>query len=71
MSPRVARAILRLSFSRRDRDRMHELSTKARAGTLTPEEDREMDGFECVGAQLSTLKSMARQVLKRSLRTSK
>jgi hypothetical protein len=45
---------------------MHELSSNARTGTLTPEEDAEMDNFERVGSVLSTLKSKARQVLKRS-----
>jgi hypothetical protein len=67
-SPRVARAILGLSFPSYDVARMHELSAKARAGTLTPEEDVEMDDLERVGSILSTLKSRARQVLKRSKR---
>jgi hypothetical protein len=68
LSPRAARAILRLSFAKNDISRMHELSAKARAGTLTPEEDAEMDSFERVGPILSILKSKARQVLKRSRR---
>jgi hypothetical protein len=66
LSPRVARAILGLSFPKTDITRMHELSARARAGTLTPDEDAEMDNFERVGSILSTLKSKARQVLKRS-----
>jgi hypothetical protein len=69
LSPRVARAILGLSFPKNDIGRMHELSAKARAGTLTPEEDAEMDSFERVGSILSILKSKARQVLKRSSRS--
>lgn len=68
LSPRVARAILGLSFRKDDVTRMHELSAKARAGTLTPEEDAEISNFERVGSILSTLKSKARQVLKRSSR---
>jgi hypothetical protein len=67
-SPSVARAILGLSFPKSDIGRMHELSAKARAGSLTAEEDAEMDNFERVGSILSTLKSKARQVLKRSKR---
>jgi hypothetical protein len=47
---------------------MRELSAKARSGTLTPEEDAVMDNFERAGAILSTLKSKARQVLKRPSR---
>ena len=68
LSPRVARAILGISFPKNDISRMHELSAKARAGTLTPEEDAEMDNLERVGSILSTLKSKARQILKRSSR---
>jgi hypothetical protein len=68
LSPRVARAILGLSFPKNDINRMHKLSAKARAGTLTPEEDAEMDNFERVGSILSILKSKARQVLRRSSR---
>ncbi len=68
LSPAVARALLELSFPKNDMKRMHELSAKARAGTLSPEEDAVMDSFERVGAILSTLKSKARQVLRRSRR---
>jgi hypothetical protein len=68
LPPRVAQAILGLSFPKDDVTRMHQLSAKARAGALTPEEDAEMDTFERVGSILSTLKSKARQVLKRSSR---
>jgi len=68
LSPREARAILDLSFPKNDISRMHELSAKARAGTLTPEEDAEMDTIERVGSILSTPKSKARQVLRRSSR---
>jgi len=70
MSPRVARAILGLAFPKNDLGQMHELSAKARSGKLTAEEDAEMDNFERVGSILSTLKSKARQVLKRSSRSS-
>jgi hypothetical protein len=68
MSPRVARAILGLSMPKNDISRMHEFSAQARAGTLMPEEEAEMDNFECVGSMLSILKSKARQVLRRSSR---
>jgi len=69
LSPRVARVLLGLSFPKTDVTRMHDLSAKARAGTLTPQEDAEMDTFERVGSILSILKSKARQVLKRSSRS--
>jgi len=68
LSPPVARAILKLSFPEDEVSRMRELSAKARAGKLTPEEDMAMDNYERAGSILSTLKSRARQVLKRSSR---
>lgn len=66
LPPGAARALLGLSFPKQDVARMHELSAKARAGALTPEESAEMDNFERVGSILSVLKSKARQVLKRT-----
>jgi hypothetical protein len=62
LKPMVARVILNLSIPETDVALMHELSAKARAGTLTPEEDAVMDSFERAGAMLSVLKSKARQV---------
>lgn len=69
LSRGVARAILGLGFEERDALRMRELSAKARAGTLTAEENSEMDDVERVGAMLSTLKSKARLALKSPLRS--
>jgi hypothetical protein len=66
LPPRVARVILDLSLPPDNVVRMRELAARARAGTLTPEEDAEMDNFERVGSILSTLKSKARKVLRRS-----
>ena len=66
MSPSVARIVIGLAFPKDDIRQMRELSAKARAGTLTPEESDQMDNFERVGSILSTLKSKARQVLRRS-----
>lgn len=68
LTPGAARAILNLDFPPSDITRMHELSTKARAGNLTPEENAEMDDFERVGAMLSILKSKSRQLLNGSRR---
>jgi hypothetical protein len=65
LSPCVARAILTLSFSESEVRRMRELAAKARAGTLTPGEERAIDNYERAGSILSTLKSKARQVLRR------
>jgi hypothetical protein len=65
LTPKVAQAILGLTIPESDGLRMRELSAKARAGTLTPSEDLEMDEFERVGSILSILKSKARLALKR------
>ncbi len=68
LTPKVAQAILQLTFPSHDLGQMNELSAKARAGTLTAEEDRAMDAFERAGAILSILKSKARRVLRPAAR---
>jgi hypothetical protein len=65
LTPTVARAILQLEFSNDDQERMHELAQKAQEGTLTPEEQFEIDNFERVGKMLAILKSQSRKLLKR------
>jgi hypothetical protein len=65
LSAEAARAILDLSFPPADRDRMRQLSAKAREGTLTPDEQAETDHYELVGHILSLMKSKARRSLKR------
>ena len=64
LSPQKARLILELRFPKKDVQRMHELSAKARAGKLTPKENEQMEVYERVGHLVSILKSYARQVLK-------
>ena len=64
LSPTAARDLLALDFSPADKDRMRELSAKARAGTLTPAEQAETDNYERVGHLLSILQSKARRSLK-------
>jgi hypothetical protein len=59
-----ARAILDLAFPPKEIARSRELLVKARAGTLTPEEDLEMDDILRADAILSILKSKARMTLK-------
>jgi hypothetical protein len=64
-SPTAARALLKLQFSDHDRDRMRELSAKARAGTLSADEEIEADAYERLGSLLGVLHSQARRTLKR------
>ncbi len=60
----LARSILTFEFPPEDRDRMSVLAEKARQGTLTTEEQTEIDCYERVGNFLSLLKSKARRSLK-------
>jgi hypothetical protein len=61
-----AKEILALDFPKTDKDRMHELAAKARAGTLTPADEEEIDIYGRVGSVLSIWKSKARKSLKKS-----
>ena len=70
LAPQTARAILQLSIPEEEIERLHELAAKARAGTLTADEEQLMDAYERAGALLSILKSKARQVLKKNPRAS-
>jgi len=64
LSPTAARALLKVRFSQGDVDRMNELSQKARAGTLSAEEQAELDNYERLGCLLGVLHSQARSRLK-------
>jgi hypothetical protein len=65
-SPAEARALMRLKLSLRDLDRADELAAKARAGGLSPEEERELDDYVAIGSALEFLKSKARSSQKRA-----
>jgi hypothetical protein len=64
LSAAAARGILKLGFSSSDVERMHELAAKARAGTLTPDEQAEVEAYSRVSSLLGILKSKARRALK-------
>jgi hypothetical protein len=66
MDPAEARVILRLKLSPADLDRADALSDKARLGTLTPAEDRELEDYLSVANALEFLKSKARLSLRRA-----
>jgi hypothetical protein len=59
-----AQAILSFDFTQAGKDRMRELLTKAKKGTLTAEEQFEIDDYERVGPMLSLMKSKARRSIK-------
>ena len=60
----AARALLRMKFKRRDVARIHELSSLANEGRLTPEERAELDGYLAIGSFLTILHSKARMALR-------
>ena len=70
MSRAIAERIAVLEFTPEERQRMHALAERNRAGTLAPGEEEELDNFCRVGTTLSYLKSRARQVLKSRRRVS-
>jgi hypothetical protein len=60
LSTEAAREWLRLCLSDADTERVRELSSKANAGTLTIDEDRELEKYLNVGRALEFLKAKAR-----------
>jgi hypothetical protein len=64
LSSAAARAILDLTFSEADMNRMQQLSAKAREGSLSPDERVEIDNYELVGHIISLMKSKARRSLR-------
>jgi hypothetical protein len=65
LSPAAARALLKVRFSTQGEERMHELSAKARAGSLTGQEEIEIDAYERFAAFLDIVHSKARRALKK------
>jgi hypothetical protein len=66
LSLEAARSLLRLDFSREDKERMRVLAAKAREGTLSAREKKEIRNYERVGNLLGLMQSKARQRLKKT-----
>lgn len=64
LSVAAAKSILKLDFSAADHARMNELSAKAQAGTLTPDEQEEAETYGRIGSFLGVLQSKARRSLR-------
>ncbi|MBM4255660.1 MAG: hypothetical protein FJ147_07160 [Deltaproteobacteria bacterium] len=62
----AARSILHFRLSPTDSDRVNDLATKARAGTLSAEERAELDEYERITGLLELLQSKARLSLKQA-----
>jgi hypothetical protein len=65
LTPEAAAGILQLAYSQADHARMAELASKSNAGTLTPEDRRELESYVFVGDVLSLMKSKARSSLRK------
>ena len=65
LPPTAARALLKVRFAPRDLERMRELSARARAGSLTPQEQQEIDTYERLGCLLDIVHSNARRALEK------
>ena len=63
LEPAVATEFLKWGFDDADRQRMSELAAKARAGTLTADEQAETAEYERVSSLLGIVKSKARRSL--------
>lgn len=64
VSPEVAAYLSQLHFDEADVRQMDDLAAKARAGTLTVQEQQALDDYEQVGLILERIKSEARQRLR-------
>ena len=51
-TPEAARSLLQLRFSAEDISRMNELAAKSRAGALTDDEERMLEGFRFIGSMI-------------------
>jgi hypothetical protein len=60
---KLARYLLKLHFSDRDKARMHELAVRNQAGALSAAEHEELHAFAKAGSLLALLKSRARRAL--------
>jgi hypothetical protein len=66
ITPEVARYLLSIKLPASDEERVNELSAKARAGSLSDEETKELDSYLHIGSLLAVLQSKARRLLKGS-----
>lgn len=64
MSPELARYILKLTFTPQQQTRADELGTKAQQGTLTVEEESELDELLSADSFLTIMHSKARVALR-------
>src|SRR5215467_6924045 len=60
----VAQYLLSMQLPLADKERVNELSAKARAGSLSEDEAQELDSYLHIGRLLAVMQSRARRALK-------
>jgi hypothetical protein len=68
--PEAARALLSMGFQESDHARMAELSARAEEGSLTPDEQDELDGYINVSHFIAFVQSKARVSLRNQAKSS-
>jgi hypothetical protein len=71
ITPEVARYLMSMQLPQTDRERVDELSAKARAGSLTEGETAELDSYLHIGRLLAVMQSRARRLLKNADRATR
>jgi hypothetical protein len=66
LAPELARYVLQLDFRPADHERMEELAARATAGSLTADEQVEVENYRHVGHLLALMQSKARLSLKKA-----
>jgi hypothetical protein len=66
VTPDVARYLLSMQLPEADRERVDELSARARSGSLTTTEEEELDSYLHIGSLLAVMQSRARSFLNRA-----
>ena len=67
ITPDVARYLLSMQLPVADRNRVDELSARARAGLLTQAEEAELDSYLHIGSLLGVMQARARRLLKNTV----
>ena len=65
-APAVARAVLSIGLTSSDRDRMNELAAGAREGSLTPDEELEIESYRQACRLMECLKARAHASLRQA-----
>jgi len=68
LNPIGAEAILRLRFGQEDIDQINRLSSLARDGALTEQQQEELETYNRIGRMVAILQSKARMVLNKAQR---